>query len=115
MVSSLSSNGCYLQRHCVVGSSCSQDQKGVTTSYIFFAHIAEMALSHSEIVTHGGKMKNLMLSAIAALGLGGCVAVPGPYSYYPENAYYYPAPAVSVGVYAGPGRYRHRYYGRDRW
>ncbi|MGZ5091702.1 MAG: hypothetical protein ACXWIP_10920 [Burkholderiales bacterium] len=62
-------------------------------------------------------MKTLMLAAVAALGLGGCVALPAPYSYYPENAYYYPAPPVSVGVrvYAGPGHDRHRYYGRNRW
>jgi hypothetical protein len=56
-------------------------------------------------------MKSFMLAVAAALGLGGCVAVPAPYSYYPE-AGYYPAPAVGVGVYAGPGYYRHRHY---RW
>jgi hypothetical protein len=62
-------------------------------------------------------MKRLILVAAAALGLGGCVAVPGPYSSYPENAYYYPAPAVGigVGVYSGPAYYGHRRHYRHRW
>ena len=60
-------------------------------------------------------MKSLILAAIAALGLGGCVAVPTPYSYYPDSGYY-PAPVVGVGVgvYSGPGYYGHRRHYR-RW
>jgi hypothetical protein len=60
-------------------------------------------------------MKNLMLALRSRRWAR--TAVPAPYSYYPEHAYYYPAPSVSVGggVYAGPGHYRHRYYGRNRW
>jgi hypothetical protein len=60
-------------------------------------------------------MKSLIFAAVAALGLGGCVAVPAPYSYYPDNGYYYPAPAVGVGVYSGPGYYGSRRHYRHRW
>jgi hypothetical protein len=59
-------------------------------------------------------MKSLILAAVAAVGLAGCVAVPAPYSYYPENSYYYPAPAVGVGVYSGPRYYGYRRH-RHRW
>ena len=57
-------------------------------------------------------MKRLIVAAVAAVGLAGCVAVPAP--YYPETAYY-PGPAVSVGIgVSSPGYYgyrpRHRYY-----
>jgi hypothetical protein len=58
-------------------------------------------------------MKSLMVAAVAVLGLGGCIAVPGP--YYSAEPYYYPAPAV--GVYAVPvyrgspyWGYRHRHW-----
>ena len=56
-------------------------------------------------------VKGLIVAALATVGLGGCVAVPG---YYPETAYYGP-PAVSVGIgVSSPGYYgsrpRHRYY-----
>jgi hypothetical protein len=47
-------------------------------------------------------MKKLIIAALAAAGLGGCVAVPGP--YYGETAYY-PAPAIGVGIYSAPGYY----------
>ena len=59
------------------------------------------------------KMKSLILAAVAAVGLAGCVAVPGPYAYS-DAGYYYPAPAVSigVGVSSGPGYYGHHY---RRW
>jgi hypothetical protein len=60
-------------------------------------------------------MKSLILAAAAALGLGGCVAVPAPYSSYAENAYYYPAPAIGVGVYTGPAYYGHRRHYGHRW
>jgi len=50
-------------------------------------------------------MKRLIVAAAAALGLTGCIAVPAPYG--PE-AYYYPAPAVGVGIYAAPV-YRHHH------
>jgi len=61
-------------------------------------------------------MKGSIGAAVAALALTGCIAVPvsAPYS----DAYYYPAPAVGVGIYAAPGhRYHHhhrshRYHGR---
>jgi hypothetical protein len=62
-------------------------------------------------------MKTVIVAALAAVGLGGCVAVPapGPYAYYPD-AYYYPAPAVGVvGVYSGPAYYGRRHYYRHRW
>lgn len=51
-------------------------------------------------------MKSLIAAAAAALGLAGCVAVPAP--YYPADGYYYPAPAVGVGIYSAPAnRYHH--------
>ena len=59
-------------------------------------------------------MKKLIIAAVAAAGLGGCVAVPTP--YYGETAYY-PAPAVAVGVYPAPvyyGGYGYRHHHR-RW
>ena len=52
-------------------------------------------------------MKKLIIAALAAIGLGGCVAVPAP--YYGEGPGYYAAPAVGVGIYAGPGYYSHRH------
>lgn len=57
-------------------------------------------------------MKRLIVAALAAVGLGGCVAVPAP--YYPETGYY-SGPAVSVGIgVSSPGyyghRHRHRYH-----
>ncbi len=56
-------------------------------------------------------MKKLIVAALAAAGLGGCVAVPAP--YYGDSAVYYPAPAVGVGVYSAPSAYYGRggYYG----
>lgn len=54
-------------------------------------------------------MKKLIIVALAAVGLGGCVAVPGP--YYGDTAVYYPAPAVGVGIYSAPGYY-HGGHGR---
>jgi hypothetical protein len=67
-----------------------------------------------ELDTKETVMKRLLLAAGAALALTGCIAVPAPY----PDAYYYPAPAVGVGIYAGPGfhhhsprgHYRHRGY-----
>ena len=61
-------------------------------------------------------MKSLIMAAVAALALGGCVVVPAT---YPGDAYYYPAPAVGVGVYSAPAyhHYRDRHYRRHhhRW
>ena len=51
-------------------------------------------------------MKKLIIAALAAAGLGGCVAVPAPYY---GDAGYYPAPAVGVGIYSAPGYYGHGY------
>ena len=55
----------------------------------------------------------LIVAALAAAGLGGCIAVPvagpGPGPYYGDTGYYYPAPAVGVGIYAPPA-----YYGYGR-
>ena len=50
-------------------------------------------------------MKGLIGAAVAAVALSGCIAVPAPY----PDAYYYPAPAIGVGVYAAPA-YRHPHY-----
>lgn len=52
-------------------------------------------------------MKRLIIAATAALGLAGCVAVPAPYG---PDAYYYPAPAVSFGIYAAPTYRHHRHH-----
>ena len=63
-------------------------------------------------------MKRSIAGAVAvlALGLGGCVAVPAPYTGYPGEAYYYPAPAVGVGIYAPPVYYYgHRHRGYRHW
>ena len=49
-------------------------------------------------------MKKLIIAALAAAGLSGCVAVPAPYY---GDAYYAPAPAVAVGVYPAPFYYGH--------
>jgi hypothetical protein len=63
-------------------------------------------------------MKKLIVAALAAAGLAGCVAVPAP--YYGDAGYYpAPAPAVAVGVYSPPvyfgyGGYRHGYH-RRHW
>jgi hypothetical protein len=57
-------------------------------------------------------MKSLVVAAVALLGLGGCVAVPAP--YYSAEPYYYPAPAVGIGIYSSPfyGHHRHhRHHG----
>ena len=51
-------------------------------------------------------MKSLIAAAAAVLALGGCVAVPA--SHPAEAYYYYPAPAVGVGIYSAPSyHYRH--------
>jgi hypothetical protein len=64
-------------------------------------------------------MKKLIVAALAAAGLSGlagCVAVPVPGPYYGGgDAYYYPAPAVGVGVYAAPGYYGHYHRRYRRW
>jgi len=52
-------------------------------------------------------MKKLIFAAVAAAGLGGCIAVPAP--YYGDAGYYAPAPAVAVGVYPAPVYYGHRH------
>ena len=64
-------------------------------------------------------MKKLIVAALAAAGLSGCIAVPAP--YYGDAGYYpSPGPAVAVGVYAPPvyyggyGGYRRGYY-RHHW
>ena len=57
-------------------------------------------------------MKGLVLAAVAATTLAGCIAVPvhepAPV-YYSAPAYYYPAPGPSVSFY-----YSHRPYWRHR-
>ena len=58
-------------------------------------------------------MKKLIIAALAAAGLGGCVAVPAP--YYGDAGYYSPGPAVAVGVYSPPlyfghGHRRHHHH-----
>ena len=63
-------------------------------------------------------MKKLIIAALAAAGLGGCVAVPAP--YYGDSGYYAPGPAVAVGVYAPPVYYgygyrRHHHHHHRRW
>ena len=63
-------------------------------------------------------MKKLIIAALAAAGLGGCVAVPAP--YYGDAGYYPAAPAVAVGVYAPPvyygyGGYRRHHHHHRRW
>lgn len=68
-------------------------------------------------------MKRLIAGTVAvlALGLGGCVAVPAPYSSYggypgySGEAYYYPAPAIGVGIYAPPVYYGNRHRGYRHW
>ena len=58
-------------------------------------------------------MKGFIVAAAAALGLTGCIAVPAPYG---PDAYYYPAPAVGVGVYAPyPHYYRHHHRPHRHW
>lgn len=49
-------------------------------------------------------MKSVIVAAMAIFGLAGCIAVPAPYA---GEAYYNPAPAVGVGIYAAPGFYGH--------
>ena len=58
-------------------------------------------------------MRSVIVAALAALGLAGCVAVPGS---YPADAYYYSAPSVGVGIYSAPGFYHrpHRYHRHHR-
>jgi hypothetical protein len=60
-------------------------------------------------------MKKLIVAALAAVGLGGCIAVPTP--YYGDAGYYAPGPAVAVGVYPAPGYYGYGYGRRHyrRW
>jgi hypothetical protein len=60
-------------------------------------------------------MKTLIVAALAALGLAGCVAV--PYGGDPYYDPYYAAPSVGVGVgfYSGHGHHRHRHYHRRHW
>jgi hypothetical protein len=52
-------------------------------------------------------MKGLIVAAVGAVVLSGCVAVP---AYYPDQGYYYqPAPAaVGVSVYSAPAYYPSR-------
>ena len=56
-------------------------------------------------------MKRLVLAAVAAMTLGGCIAVPASYA----DAYYYPGPTVGVGIYSPAivvhGHRHHRYRG----
>ena len=61
-------------------------------------------------------MIKLIVAAIAAVTLSGCVAVADPY--------YYPAPAVGVGIYSAPVYYhgyhhrhhhRHHHRGHRHW
>jgi hypothetical protein len=60
-------------------------------------------------------MKATIFAALAAVTLGGCIAVPyEPAPYYSAPAYYYPAPAPAVGVYYGGG-YRHGHRHGRRW
>lgn len=56
-------------------------------------------------------MKKLIIAALAAAGLGGCIAVPAPY-YGGDAGYYSPGPAVAVGVYAPPAYYGYGGYRR---
>jgi hypothetical protein len=62
-------------------------------------------------------MKGLIGAAVAALALTGCIAVPVGAPY--PDTYYYPAPAVGVGIYAAPGyrhhHHHHRYHGSRRY
>ena len=63
-------------------------------------------------------MKSLIVAAVAVLGLGGCVVVPAPY-YGGADTYYYPAPAVGIGIYSAPGyrghgHHRHHHRGHRR-
>jgi hypothetical protein len=58
-------------------------------------------------------MKRLIIAAIAAVGLGGCIAVPVGDPYYGGPAFY-PAPVVSFGVGVHGGYHHHR-YGYRRW
>lgn len=53
-------------------------------------------------------MKSLIVAAVAMFGLAGCIAVPVPYG---GEAYYHPAPAVGVGIYAPPVYYGPRHHG----
>ena len=59
-------------------------------------------------------MKRLIVAAVAAAGLAGCVAVPyGGDPYYYGGPVYYPAPVVSFGVHSGFG-YRHHHHHHHR-
>jgi hypothetical protein len=58
-------------------------------------------------------MKGLIIAAVAAIGLAGCIAVPYPAEPYYGGPAYYPAPAIGFyGSYSTGGYYRHRHYGR---
>ena len=54
-------------------------------------------------------MKTIVLAAVAAVTLGGCVAVP---AYEPAYTYYYPAPPPpAVSFYYSPRpRWHHRHW-----
>ena len=43
-------------------------------------------------------MKGIVLAAVAAVTLAGCIAVPA-YEPAPAYSYYYPAPAPAVSLY----------------
>ena len=63
-------------------------------------------------------MKILVVAAVAALGLSGCIAVPVP--YHSGHAHYQPVPPVGVEVYSAPGYARpyprqHRRHQRYGW
>jgi hypothetical protein len=61
-------------------------------------------------------MKRLIIAAMAAVGLGGCIAVPVGDPYYGGPAYYPPVVSFGVGVHGGhyQGHHHHR-YGYRRW
>ena len=64
-------------------------------------------------------MKKLIVAALAAVGLSGCIAVPAPYAGDP---YYYPAapvvvapPVVGIGLgFHGGHRHHHRHHRHHR-
>ena len=55
-------------------------------------------------------MKIGVIAGLTAFALTGCVAVPAP--YYSDGPYYYPAPAVGVGIYAAPWYHGHHHHHR---
>jgi hypothetical protein len=87
-----------------------------TSSYIFLRHIRLARMSERQEPSQHEEpfVKRLIVAAAAALGLTGCIAVPAPYG---ADAYYYPAPAVGIGVYSAPvyrDHYHHRHW-RGHW